>query len=304
MDIRVEHLSKKFQKNGASFWAVNDLNFEAKKGDVFGLLGPNGAGKTTTFKIISTLLYPDKGRVTIGDLDTVSNVKEIRKILGVSFGNELIYHRLTARTNLVYYARIYGVSNPKDRADELLAFMNLSDRANDLVETFSLGMKSRLAIARSILHDPPVLLFDEPTTGLDPSFAIELRELISKMAKEKTILLSTHYMQEADQICDKIGLIDKGSIIAMDNPENIKTKLDNKTYVISGVFQPELVDQIKEIMGVKSAYISKGMLRIIFTNESYLKDVDRLIEKNRTKDLKMQQVSPTLEDAFISLVSS
>lgn len=303
MDIRAENLSKKFQKKGTDFWAVDELNFETKKGQIFGLLGPNGAGKTTTFKIISTLLYPDKGTVHIGDFDVRYNVKSIRKLLGVSFGTDLIYHRLTARSNLLYFARIYGVLNPKDRADELLAFMNLTDRADDLVETFSLGMKSRLAIARSLLHDPPILLFDEPTIGLDPSFAIELRELISKMAKDKTILLSTHYMEEADQICDKIGLIDKGSIISLDTPENIKSKLQNKTYVISGVFRPELTDQIKEVMGVKSAYISKGMLRVIFTNESYLKDVDRLIEKNKTEDLQMKAVSPTLEDAFISLVS-
>ncbi len=302
MNILVDSLSKKFEKKGKEFWAIEDVSFEAKKGEIFGLLGPNGAGKTTTFKIISTLIYPDMGFVKIGGYDHFKNIKKVRKMLGVSFGTDLIYHRLSAKDNLLYFGRIYEINNLKNRVDELLKFMGLSERADDLVEKFSLGMKSRLSIARAILHDPPILLLDEPTSGLDPSFAIDLRELISKMAKDKTILLSTHYMQEADQICDRIALIDKGKIIAKDKPEAIKSKLEKKTYLVSGKIEPKIIEKIKNLIGVKSAYISKGMIRVILKDQSYIRDLDKLVENNKSEYLKREEDIPTLEDAFISMV--
>ena len=206
--------------------AVEDISFEIKAGELFGLLGPNGAGKTTTVKMLATLLIPTKGTATIMGYDIVKDAQEIRKRIGFIFGGERgLYWRLSGIDNLRYFASLYGVEPDvsKKRIPYLLEMVGLKDRGNERVEGYSRGMKQRLHVARTLLHDPEILFLDEPTIGLDPVGAREFRQVIRDLQSEKkTILLTTHYMFEADSLCQRVAVIDKGIIVAMDSPSELK----------------------------------------------------------------------------------
>jgi len=190
--------------------AVDGIDLEIPRGEIFGLLGPNGAGKTTTIRMICTLLVPSGGTARVWGFDVASQATEVRRSLGVLLtGERSVYWKLTGRENLEYFASLYQV------------------RADDLVERYSTGMRQRLALIKAMVHDPPILLLDEPTTGLDPQAARNIRELIRHLhaVEGKTVILTTHYMEEADQLCDRIGIIDHGRIIALDSPQVIKRTL-------------------------------------------------------------------------------
>lgn len=207
--------------------AVDGLDLTIRRGELFGLLGPNGAGKTTTIRMICTLLEPTSGTVRVWAHDAGLAPTEVRRHLGVVLmGERSVYWRLTGRENLEYFAALYQVPREiaKTRITELLDRVGLTPRADDLVERYSTGMRQRLALIKAMVHDPPVLLLDEPTTGLDPQAARNIRDLIRHLhrSEEKTILLTTHYMEEADQLCERVGIIDQGRIIALDAPQALK----------------------------------------------------------------------------------
>jgi ABC-2 type transport system ATP-binding protein len=235
--IEVVGLSKVFivKKKKGPFWkrnrhkekfiAVNNISFSVKKGEIFGFLGPNGAGKTTTIKMISTLLKPTSGKILINGIDVDKSPIEVLKNLGtVLAGERSIYWKLTGRENLEYFAAMHGITGKeaKDKIDYLLKRFNLEKRADETVEKYSTGMKQRIALAKALIANPPIVILDEPTSGLDPQSARNLRELIMEIKEEgRTILLTTHYMEEADQLSDRIAIIDHGKIIALDTPENV-----------------------------------------------------------------------------------
>lgn len=207
--------------------AVDRLDLAIRRGELFGLLGPNGAGKTTTIRMICTLLEPTSGTVRVWAHDAGRAPTEVRRHLGVVLmGERSVYWRLTGRENLEYFAALYQVPREiaKTRITELLDRVGLTPRADDLVERYSTGMRQRLALIKAMVHDPPVLLLDEPTTGLDPQAARNIRDLIRHLhrSEEKTIILTTHYMEEADQLCERVGIIDQGRIIALDAPQALK----------------------------------------------------------------------------------
>lgn len=207
--------------------AVDGLDLTIRRGELFGLLGPNGAGKTTTIRMICTLLEPTSGTVRVWAHDAGRAAAEVRRHLGVVLmGERSVYWRLTGRENLEYFAALYQVPREiaKTRITELLDRVGLTPRADDLVERYSTGMRQRLTLIKAMVHDPPVLLLDEPTTGLDPQAARNIRDLIRHLhrSEEKTILLTTHYMEEADQLCERVGIIDQGRIIALDAPQALK----------------------------------------------------------------------------------
>lgn len=207
--------------------AVDGLDLTIRRGELFGLLGPNGAGKTTTIRMICTLLEPTSGTVRVWAYDAGRAPTEVRRHLGVVLmGERSVYWRLTGRENLEYFAALYQVPREiaKTRITELLDRVGLTPRADDLVERYSTGMRQRLALIKAMVHDPPVLLLDEPTTGLDPQAARNIRDLIRHLhrSEEKTIILTTHYMEEADQLCERVGIIDQGRIIALDAPQVLK----------------------------------------------------------------------------------
>ena len=201
--------------------AVDGITFDVEAGTVFGFLGPNGAGKTTTIKVLTGQLRPTSGTAHVAGCDVVEERHRLKPQIGVVFEYQNLYERLSARDNLVFTARLYGV--PKGRVDQVLAQVGLTDRAGDRIKEYSNGMKQRLLIARALLHEPQVLFLDEPTRGLDPNVAREIRSIVSGLARQGvTVFLTTHYMEEADQLCDRVAIIDRGRIVALDRPGQLK----------------------------------------------------------------------------------
>jgi ABC-2 type transport system ATP-binding protein len=238
------------------FVAVDGVSLQIERGEIFGLLGPNGAGKSTTIRMLCTLLEPSGGSARVNNFDVVRQANQVRQSLGtVLAGERSIYWKLTGRENLEYFAALYHIppAVAKKRVDDLIERMELKDRSNELVEKYSTGMRQRIAISRALLARPPILLLDEPTLGLDPQAARNLRELIVDLKKDgHTILLTTHYMEEADQLSDRIGIIDTGKIIALDTPEGLKRRIDQKEVVrleVSG-WDEKVEAQLRGLPGI------------------------------------------------------
>src|SRR5205823_2010355 len=208
------------------FRAVDGIDLVVEPGEIFGLLGPNGAGKTTTMKMLATLLIPTSGTIRVLGIDPLARPRDIRARLGAMLsGERSLYWKLTARENLEYFAALYHVppQEIKARIANVLAAAKLTDRADDYVERFSTGMRQRLALARALLPDPPLVVLDEPTVGLDPHASRDLRDRVRELkAQGRTVLLTTHYMEEADQLCDRVAIIDHGRIVALDTPAALK----------------------------------------------------------------------------------
>jgi len=203
--------------------AVDGISFTVNPGEIFGFLGPNGAGKTTTIKILTGQLRPTSGRACVAGCDVVTERDGLKPQIGVVFEHQNIYENLSARDNLVFAARLYGVH--PSLVDEGLTQVGLSERAKEKTKNFSNGMKQRLLIARALLHQPKVLFLDEPTRGLDPKVARDIRSFIAGLADQGvTVFLTTHYMEEADRLCDRVAIIDQGRIVAIDSPERLKAE--------------------------------------------------------------------------------
>ncbi|AFK23344.1 daunorubicin resistance protein DrrA family ABC transporter ATP-binding protein [Pyrococcus sp. ST04] len=285
------------------FEALKGISFEVKRGELFGLLGPNGAGKTTTIKILTTLLEPTSGEAKVLGFDVVKEAREVRRRINlVAEGERTLYWRLTAYENLRYFASIYYVprSEAEKRIRELLKMVGLWDRRNDLVMNYSRGMKQRLAIAKALINDPEVLFLDEPTLGLDVQSAVFVRDLVKRLVKEegKTVLLTTHYMHEAEQLCDRIAIIDQGKIIALDTPEGLK-KLVKKDTIVEV--------KVKNYTGNNPfglVKVEENNGTIVLRGSLGEEEIPRLVEflvRNNAKVLSVEVKEPTLEDVFIKL---
>jgi ABC-2 type transport system ATP-binding protein len=222
--IEVENLVRDYQGQRA----LHGISFTVRQNEIFGFLGPNGAGKTTTIKILTGQLRPTAGRARVMGCDVVSARDQIKAQIGVVFEMQNLYAGLSARDNLNFSARLYGVS--RSRVDEMLELVHLTERANDDVKKYSNGMKQRLLIARALLHGPKVLFLDEPTRGLDPNLAREIRSFVAALpAQGVTVFLTTHYMEEADRLCDRVAILDQGRIVALDSPASLKAGPEQKT---------------------------------------------------------------------------
>lgn len=218
--IEVIELTRNF--NGLC--AVDRITFKVKPGEIFGYLGPNGAGKTTTIRMLTGQLRPTSGSAKVMDCDIVEDRQQLKPQIGVVFENHNLYERLSGRENLRFYARLYQVD--RSRVEEVLKQVGLEKRAQDKVSTYSNGMKQRLLTARALLHKPNVLFLDEPTRGLDPNIARDIRQIVTELANAgMTIFLTTHYMEEADQLSDRVAIIDQGQIVALDEPAHLKAEL-------------------------------------------------------------------------------
>jgi ABC-2 type transport system ATP-binding protein len=220
--LEVQNLTKTFKK----VTAVDHVSFQVQEGELFGLLGPNGAGKTTTMRMLTTLLKPDSGSASVAGFDVIKSRNEVRSGIGMVFQEPALDRQLTGRENLDFHGRMYGMKKEqrKSRIREVLDLVELSDRTDDLVETYSGGMQRRLEIARGLMHFPKVLFLDEPTLGLDAQTRRKIWEYIRRMNLEHrtTMILTTHYMEEADGLCGRVGIMDKGRIVALDTPKNLK----------------------------------------------------------------------------------
>jgi len=217
--IKVQNLTRDYD----GLRAVDGISFAVEPGEIFGFLGPNGAGKTTTIKMLTGQLRPTHGTAQVMGCDVVTERQQLKPQIGVVFDSQNIYERMSARDNLRFYARLYRVK--KARVETLLEQVGLTGRARDKIKTYSNGMKQRLLIARALLHEPKVLFLDEPTRGLDPNVARDIRATVVDLAKQgMTVFLTTHYMEEADQLSDRVAIIDQGRIVALGTPERLKAE--------------------------------------------------------------------------------
>jgi ABC-2 type transport system ATP-binding protein len=296
--IEVEGLVKKF----GDLVAVNDISFEVNRSEIFGFLGPNGAGKTTTINMLCTLLKPTAGRATVDGYDVLTQRNEVRESIGLVFQDPSLDDRLTALENLEFHAVIYHVpaGERRKRIREVLEMVELADRADDLVRTFSGGMKRRLEIARGLLHYPRVLFLDEPTIGLDPQTRNYIWDYIEDLKEREdiTIFLTTHYMEEAEH-CERIAIIDYGKIIAMDTPEQLKNMVGGD------VIRLKTVDDAQAERELRERYPHLTILEerdcICFEVEKGEEFIPELIREFGVKINSINLHRPTLDDVFLKL---
>ncbi len=291
--------------------AVEDISFSVAAGELFGLLGPNGAGKTTTVKMLTTLLIPTAGSASVAGLDVVKQANEVRKRIGFIFGGERgLYWRLSGNDNLRYFASLYGVDPEvsKKRIPFLLEMVGLQGRGNERVEGYSRGMKQRLHVARTLLHNPDILFLDEPTIGLDPVGAREFRQVILNLqAEDKTILLTTHYMFEADLLCDRIAVIDKGRVVALDTPVGLKNNVSDLSVVEVETFgaPQETLNKLRALPFVDSLSVEdqdQRQMLMVQTRRGAEAVPDLMDVLNGQRVGRVIVREPTLEDAYVRLV--
>jgi ABC-2 type transport system ATP-binding protein len=301
-----------FRRRSLEVEAVRGVSFEVAEGELFGLLGPNGAGKTTTIKMLITLLLPTSGTASVLGFDVVKDARKVRERIGYVFGGDRgLYERLPAIDNLRYFAELYGVPprEQRRRIAELLDMVGLTGREKEKVEGYSRGMRQRLHIARGLIHDPPVIFLDEPTIGVDPVGARDLRATIASLtAAGKTVLLTTHYMFEADALCDRIAVIAKGEIVAEGTPGELKRLVADGTIVEIETFgaPEEAIASLHAVPGVVSIAVEEREQAQVLVVQSRDGEVPTQALLARLSEVRVGRVSarePTLEDAYVQLVS-
>lgn len=319
--IEAEKLRRTFQQSrgvlrkGEEFVAVHGVDLFIPQGIIFGLLGHNGAGKTTTIKMLSTLLIPTSGVARVAGFDVMREEREVRRRLGVVLGGDRgLYNKLTARDNLIYFAHLYGVPRHEvgPRADAMLELVGLEDRGRDRVEGFSRGMKQRLHLAKALIHNPPVLFLDEPTIGLDPAAAVRVREIIAGLAPERTVLLTTHYLHEADMLCDRIAIIDHGRIIVEDTPAGIKRRVggDRRHQIaVRGHLNGWTGELLGSLPGVSSVNLESGgdgvtTITLVASDGVSVDAALRALHQTDARVEGVRTVDLTLEDAFLALTEA
>lgn len=305
--ISVRNLEKKFGK----FTAVDKISFSVKSGELFGLLGPNGAGKTTTISMLSTLLSPTSGRCHVAGFDVKKQKGKVRESIGIVFQEPALDGRLTGKENLEFHAMIYGLGKEErnEKISEVLGLVELSDRADVLVDNYSGGMKRRLEIARGLIHNPKVLFLDEPTLGLDAQTRRHIWDYIKKLNKENnvSIILTTHYMEEADELCHRVAIIDRGKIVAIGTPSKLKDMLGGDLVSIEVNGDPErLLKRLKAMKCVRKMKCIKVASRngniINLTVSQGERKIPGIIEIAKKSGIKVESVSlrkPSLEDVFL-----
>jgi len=300
--IEVKGLTKNYEE----ITAVNRINFEVRKGEIFGFLGPNGAGKTTTIRILTGVIKPDSGTATIMNYSILKETLKAKQIMSVVPEMANAYIDLTAWQNLMLIGELYGVSKKKrqERADHLLKEFKLYERRNHLARGFSKGMKQKLILCMALLTEPQVFFLDEPTGGLDVESARLIRDTIRQINKDgTTIFLSTHNMDEANKLCDRIAIINHGKIAAIDSPENLRMKSSSLKSVEVSFNKPVLANELSKISNVTETKKIGDKIRL-YTDEPH-SVINSLTDYARSKDLtivSLNTLAPTLEDVFIKLI--
>jgi len=292
--IKIRNLVKKYN----DLTAVNDLSLDINENEVFGLLGSNGAGKTTTIHMLATLLKPTTGTATVNGYDIVSQPAKVRASIGIVFQAPSSDDMLTGYENLQLHSMLYSVPRRarRQRIDEVLELVGLTERKHDQVKTYSGGMRRRLEIARGLLHKPKVMFLDEPTLGLDPASRETMWKYVQRLVKEEkvTVILTTHYMEEADMLCDRIGIIDKGKIVALDTPAGLKAGLGGD---IIRIKTKDSIDKIRQFDFVHKVEQSNGFL--VLSVKDARKALPMLLQNVEAESAEF--ASPTLNDVFIQI---
>ena len=295
--ILVQGLTRKFKK----LVAVDNVSFEVSQGEIFGFLGPNGAGKTTTINMLTTLLKPTAGQALVHGFDVQHDKDKVRACIGLIFQDPSLDDKLTAKENLKFHAWLYKIPADKipERIDAMLRMVELEKRKNDLVETFSGGMKRRLEIARGLLHNPKVLFLDEPTIGLDPQTRAHIWDYINKLREREniTMFMSTHYMDEAEY-CDRIAIMDEGKIIALDTPVNLKKMVGGDVIILKTNDNRKASQEIKENFNMDA---KEKDSEIMITTEAGEEFVPKLFNELSVGILSVNIHKPTLNDVFLKL---
>jgi ABC-2 type transport system ATP-binding protein len=298
--IETHQLTKAY----GSLTAVDKLDITVESGEIFGLLGPNGAGKTTTISMLCTILKPTFGTATVNGYDIVKDANKVRKSIGIVFQDPSIDDRLTGRENLYMHANLYGVpaSVQRERIDRILNLVELEDRANDLLRTYSGGMRRRLELGRGLIHYPKVLFLDEPTLGLDPQTRDHIWKYIRdlKEAHDITVVLTTHYMDEADRLSDCIAIMDHGKIVILDEPSKLKETLEGDVVVVKANNIDILSDLITKSMGLERKQVVDGALEITVRNGRAV--MPRIMELATQNNIYVESLllrEPNLEDVFL-----
>jgi ABC-2 type transport system ATP-binding protein len=301
--IKVENISKRF----GTLQAVNGVSFTVQKGEIFGLLGPNGAGKSTLIRMMTTLVPPTSGTAVVADHDIIRDPNAVRERIGVIPQNMTSDPELTCAENLGIHARLYGITGARrrKRTAELLEAVGLADRANAMAATLSGGMRRRLEIARGLVHDPQILFLDEPTTGLDPVSRISVWEMITHLRVEqgRTLLLTTHYMDEADRLCDRVAIVDRGRMVALDTPVALKSSVPGASR-IEVQFEPDLPGggaELEALPAVKAVH-ALGSATYRISSDRGPASATELVELARERKLELKSLSvasTTLDDVFL-----
>ena len=286
--------------------AVDHINFNVKKGEIFGFLGPNGAGKTTTINMLTGVTKPTSGTAFISGFDVTREPIKAKELVGVVPEVSFLYDEMTAWDNINFSAKLHSVTKEKRTAlaKEFLLLFGLNERRNNRVGTFSGGMKKRLIIATALMHEPETLFLDEPTTGLDVQSARQIRDLIKDLnEKGTTVFLTTHYIEEADHLCQRIAIINRGKIITVDTPEELKNTVKTENIIeVSFDHAGDIVDELKELSRVRNVVIAGDKFRLYVEDPTEtLPSIIHFAEKNRLKVTSVSTVKPTLEDAFVKL---
>ena len=303
--IEVDSLTKKF----GDFKAIDNISFDVEEGEIFGFLGPNGAGKSTTMMILTTLLKPSSGKVLVGGYDIMSDAKKVREKIGYVQQEISVDEFLTGRENLYLHARINHIPSNliKSRIDDVLELVELGEKQDHATLTYSGGMRKRLDIANGLLSRPSVLFLDEPTVGLDIQTRRKIWSYIKKIRKDfgMTVFISTHYMEEADELCDRIGIIDFGKIQVIDTPKSMKRAIGNEiisfNLVDGKANQDTLIDQINDIEFVKEVKNKQDLITVFSTNSNEV--IPKIFQASTNLNMKINSLTlkqPTLDDVFIS----
>ncbi|MBP2045912.1 ABC transporter ATP-binding protein [Methanobacterium aggregans] len=297
--IKIDSLTKSFGR----IKALNDLNLEIGRGELLGIIGSNGAGKTTAIRIICCVLKPDSGDVVVDGHSIHTDPIKIKSMIGYLPEEPNLYERFKARELLRYFAELYGVPKGEiePRIEELLELVGMSDRADDKINTFSKGLRQRVGIARALIHDPPIIIFDEPTMGLDPATANTIRGFIRKLKGDKTIILCTHYMDEAESLCDRVAIVNKGQIIDMGTPDYLESKVHGDIILKVKVNNPKSIDEnsIRSFSSVDSLSIHGNEFSVSLNSR---KDISRIVDVFGEELVSVNTKEPTLEDVFINTV--
>ncbi|MEY2817692.1 MAG: ABC transporter ATP-binding protein [Chloroflexota bacterium] len=302
--IKVSGLTKDY----GSRRAIHNLNFDAQQGEIVGFLGPNGAGKTTTMRILTGYMPPSDGEAIVAGYDVVEESLEVRKRVGYLPESVPLYYDMVVFDYLKYMGEIRRIPNVDDRVEEVLDMVGLIDRSNGYIGNLSKGMKQRVGLAQALLHRPEVLILDEPTIGLDPGQVVEVRELIREIGKERTVLLSTHLLNEAQNLCDRVLIINKGKIVAEDTTENLQARLLGAERVVVRVRgeADELAETIKSVKGVRKVEtLEDGGVEFEFASGKDLRpEVAKQVIKDGYDLLELRPLGMSLEEIFLELTGT